>query len=206
LAGAVFALVPAIQTTFGGQTYAERVVENLPKEELSEFEKQSLLYMVQEEKLARDLYLKLYERWRLPIFKNIARSEQHHTNMVRALLKKYGLPDPTFGKKVGQFEDPELQKLYDRLLERGNRSLVEALKVGALVEELDIKDLKERLEKVDNEDVKVVFKNLMKGSRNHLRAFVRVLKRFGGDYRPTYLPPDEVEQILSTPIERGFYR
>ncbi len=198
-------------TSFGVEpnvkhTWAEDYVANLPKRELSQTERDALLYMVEEEKLARDVYLTLYEKWRLPVFRNIARSEQHHMNMVRVLLEKYGLPDPTKGREIGEFQNKELQELYNRLVKEGERSLIDALKVGALIEELDIKDLEERLKQTDNEDIKVVFKNLMKGSRNHLRAFARLIERFGGEYKPTYLSEDEVKEILSKRIERGFIR
>ena len=175
-------------------TWAERYIANLPKQKLSEQEKNAILYMVEEEKLARDVYLTLYKRWRLPIFRNIARSEQHHMNMVRVLFQKYGLPDPTKEKGIGEFQNEELQKLYNELVEKGSNSLLDALHVGALIEELDIKDLEECLKGTDNRDIQIVFKNLMKGSRNHLRAFVRLIYRFGGTYQPQILSQEEVQK------------
>ena len=78
--------------------------------------------------------------------------------------------------------------------------------MGAFIEETDIKDLEERLKETDNRYIQIVFKNLMKGSRNHLRAFVRLIYRFGGTYKPLVLPQEQVQQILSTRIERGFYK
>jgi hypothetical protein len=39
------------------------------------------------------------------------------------------------------FNNAELQTLYNTLLEAGKPSLIDALKVGALVEETDILDL-----------------------------------------------------------------
>ena len=70
-------------------------VESIPAGELTQEEKDGLLYMVEEEKLAHDVYTKLYEKWGLQIFKNIADSESTHVNAVRLLLDKYGLTDPT---------------------------------------------------------------------------------------------------------------
>lgn len=43
----------------------------------------------------------------------------------------------------------------------------------------------------------------MKGSRNHLRAFVSQLKSRGIEYVPQYLSPEEYQAIISTPIETG---
>ena len=198
-------------SSYGGRVYHYGIpypfyyIENLPKQKLSEKEKEELLYMREEEKLARDVYLTLYNKWRLPIFRNIARSEQHHMDMVGILIKKYGLKDPVIDR-IGVFTNKHLQELYNKLVAEGEKSLIDALKVGALIEDLDIHDLEKAMENTDNEDIRIVYANLMKGSRNHLRAFVRLLRRFGADYTPKYLPKEEFENIISTPIERGFIR
>jgi len=188
------------------QTFAERQIYALPKEELTDAEVRDILFMREEEKLARDVYLTLYDYWKLPIFRNIARSEQWHMQLVGYLIDKYSLPDPVArtGDRVGEFQNPELKKLYAELTEQGKRSLVDALKVGALIEELDIHDLERALSETDNEDVRLVYYNLEKGSRNHLRAFVRQLSRLGESYEPRYISKEEFERIISTPIERGF--
>ena len=61
---------------------------------LSEREAHNLAYLREEEKLARDVYTTLYEKWQVPVFRNIPKSEQAHTNAVLALLQKFGVPDP----------------------------------------------------------------------------------------------------------------
>jgi len=216
LPGILFALAPL--TGFGinnfhsyggtyhyGTPYGLYYVENLPKQRLSEKEKEELLYMREEEKLARDVYSTLYRKWRLSIFRNIARSEQRHMDMVGVLIKKYGLKDPVIDR-VGVFTNKHIQELYNKLVAEGEKSLIDALKVGALIEELDITDLKKAMANTDNRDIRIVYANLMKGSRNHLRAFTRVLSRFGYSYEPKYLSVGEFESIVSTPIERGFIR
>ena len=83
----------------------------------------------------------------------------------------------------------------------GMTSLEDALRVGAIVEELDIADLRAR--PADAPDVAQVFASLERGSRNHLRAFVRQLDRLDADYAPTHLPQAEVDEILAGGIERG---
>ncbi len=50
-----------------------------------------ILYLREEEKLARDVYLKLAERWQLPIFENIARAEQRHMDLVLQVIEVYGI-------------------------------------------------------------------------------------------------------------------
>jgi hypothetical protein len=61
-------------------------------------EKNDLLFMREEEKLARDVYLTLHDIWGTPVFANIATSEQQHMDAILKLLNTYKLPDPTVGK------------------------------------------------------------------------------------------------------------
>ncbi|WP_148881907.1 DUF2202 domain-containing protein [Thermococcus aciditolerans] len=178
-------------------------IDSLPAEPLTDAEKEGLIYMVEEEKLAHDVYTKLYEKWGLPIFSNIAKSETTHVESVRMLLKKYNLTDPTASEGIGEFQNEELQKLYDQLIEMGMKSEVDALKVGALIEETDIKDLQEWLSRTNKVDIITVYENLMMGSRNHLRSFVDQLKNRGVTYEPQVLPKDEYEAIISSPMETG---
>ncbi|WP_457752916.1 DUF2202 domain-containing protein [Thermococcus sp.] len=180
------------------------LVSSYPVEELTQDEIDGILWMREEEKLARDVYLTLYEKWGLQIFYNIAmRSEQTHMDMVLALIEKYNLTDPVGDNGIGEFTNPEIQALYDKLVAEGSKSVEDAIKVGALIEEVDIKDLEEWLAKSDNEDIKFVYENLMMGSRNHLRAFVRTLENYGVTYQPQVLPWDQYEQIVNTPMEMG---
>jgi len=186
-----------------GKPYGVCYIESLPKKKLAPQEVETLLYMREEEKLARDVYLTLYQKWGLPVFRNIARSEQRHMDIMGALIKKYELEDPVTDK-IGVFKNPHLQGLYNKLVAQGEKSVIEALKVGTAIEELDIEDLKRAIAETDNEDLKVAYANLMKGSRNHLRAFTRLLRRWGYQYTPQYLSAEEYEGIISTPMERGF--
>ncbi len=180
-----------------------RLVSALPYEDLSIEERSALLKMREEEKLARDVYKVLYDLWGLRIFANISRSEQRHMDAIKALLNKYDLPDPANDEVAGMFSSPEMQKLYNDLTAQGAKSAVDALLVGATIEDLDIFDLKEGLKKTDNQDVTLVFQNLLKGSRNHLRAFSRVLGMFGQTYTAQYLDQDEIDAIIQSPRERG---
>ncbi len=179
------------------------LLNSLPEEELSPQEKASLIQIREEEKLAHDIYYKLYEVWELQVFRNIARSELRHMNAVRVLIQKYGLNDPVVENNQGIFTNPELQALYNELTAKGSLSLQDALEVGAIVEDLDIYDLLQFLKTADNQDVKILYQNLAKGSRNHLRAFVGQLLRFQFQYQARYLTQKEVDDILASPMERG---
>lgn len=113
--------------------------------------------MREEEKLAHDVYAALYEIWGLPVFQNIAVSEQAHTDSVLGLLQAYGLADPAAGNGPGQFSDPTLQNLYDQLMAQGSQSLLDALRVGATIEEVDILDLQARLAQTTNAAITQVY-------------------------------------------------
>ncbi len=165
---------------------------------LSQTEIEGLLYMREEEKLARDVYITLYEQWGQRVFQNVTASEEQHMSMVLGLLEQYGLEDPAAGKGVGEFTNPELQALYDQLVAQGSQSLADALKVGAAIEEIDILDLQERITQTDNPAIITVYENLMQGSENHLRAFVGTLERLTGEtYTPQYLSPEAYEAIIN---------
>lgn len=165
-------------------------------------EEKSILFMREEEKLARDVYLKLYDQWQLMPFKNIAQSEQMHMDALLTLITRYNLKDPVGDKDNGVFENEDLQKLYNDLTSRGLQNQVEALKVGALIEEIDIRDLQQHLDRyIQNEDVKLVYNNLMRGSRNHLRAFSRNLEMRNATYTPSVLEQDQYNGITQSKQE-----
>jgi hypothetical protein len=135
--------------------------------------KASLTFMVEEEKLARDVYTTLYAKTGLNQFKNISKAEQTHMDLVRGLLKTYGIKDPTIGKAVGKFNNASLAALYKKLIADGSVSLVAALNAGITVEEKDIADIKKILKVKQPDDVKYVLDRLLAGSYNHLAAFTR---------------------------------
>ena len=130
-----------------------------------------LLFMREEEKLARDIYVALYEKWGLRPFTNIAASEQRHVDSMVTLLNAYGFEDTTSGNAAGEFDNGSLQALYDELLAKGMTSVADALAVGVLVEQTDIADLQSRIAHTSQADVAAAYENLLAASYNHLDAF-----------------------------------
>lgn len=177
------------------------LVMDFPQQTLTEAEKQALLYLRSEEKLARDVYNTLYQQWQLRIFSNIPQSEQRHFAAVKSLLDKYQLADPEATTQVGEYAQAEFNDLYTKLVTQGKQSLAAALQVGVMIEEKDIQDLQQSLQNTDNLDMRFVFQNLQKGSRNHLRAFMRVLQMQGGSYTPQYLSQADFDAILNSAKE-----
>jgi len=96
-----------------------------------------------------------------------------------------------------------LQTLYDDLVNQGDASLLEALIVGATIEDLDIKDLNELIAQTENQDILLVYNNLRKGSRNHIRSFVGQIEKNGGAYTAQFIEQSELDEILGSPQESG---
>ncbi len=179
-------------------------LNNFPVETLSAAESASLTYMREEEKLARDVYIALYNKWGVNVFTNISASEQTHMDAVLLLLNKYNLADPAGSQPAGVFKNAILQNLYTQLVATGNSGLLNAYTVGATIEDLDIFDLQKALLDNDNQDIKWVYEMLAKGSRNHLRSFYQNIINIGGSYTPQYITQAEFTAIINSSMETGF--
>jgi hypothetical protein len=172
---------------------------------LTESEADGLAFMREEEKLAHDLYVELADKYGLPVFSNIARSESMHMDAVLTLLEAHGLPDPAAGKQPGEFTDPTLQALYDDLLARAEESTVEALRAAALVEETDILDLQARLARTNAPDIAQAYQNLLQASGMHLRAFaMQVERQTGSEYEPELLDASTYASLADGAQAGGF--
>ena len=189
----------------GGNTgNVESVLKTLPIDIPSPIETEGLVFMREEEKLAHDVYVVLYDAWGAKVFNNIAASEQKHTDAIKLLLDRYGIEDPVTDSSVGVFKNEVLAGLYATLVETGKKSVVDALMVGAAIEEIDIRDIMTELtDNVDNADITFVYESLLAGSGNHLRAFVSNLAMQGVDYAPQYLDDALYESIIESTNTSG---
>jgi len=175
-----------------------------PAGTLTQAEVDGLLYMREEEKLAHDVYVALGEQWDMAVFEKIARSEQRHSDAVLSLLQRYDVDDPAAVHEAGGFENAELQALYAQLVAEGSRSPADALQAGGAIEEIDILDLEERMAQTNRADIRRVYENLLRGSRDHLRSFVLALEAETGEtYEPQYLSQEAYEVIVNGSTERG---
>lgn len=168
-------------------------------QDMASNEDQQLLDMLEEEKLAKEVYQAFFKKWEHHSFQNISMAEQRHLDKVKQLAENRGLkiPSTVTNDETGVFRNQEFQKLYDELMERGNKSLIDALQVGALIEETDIRDLKMAIAGTQDAQAIKIFTSLMKGSENHLRAFTKNLDRQGVNYAPVVLNREAYEAILT---------
>lgn len=193
-------------------------------DKLDSAEATHLIFMREEEKLARDVYMtlsSLYPDSR--VFVNIGEgSEQTHTDMIRDQLEAYGIDDPnpetnnlptSIGVYTGNEYGTYFTEKFVYLTELGSRSELDALYVGAFIEELDMHDIVEcpdYIEETDNgvEDCGMnytdeaplinAYSSLVDGSKNHLRAFVGQIEAIigEGNYVAQIISQEEVDEIL----------
>ncbi len=148
--------------------------------ELTEEQKDTLFYIFQEEKVARDVYITLGKQYPgEATFANIQLSEQEHILSAQVLCERYGIDTSSVNLSleddfVGQFELLEMQELYNACIELGQESLLDALKVGEQIEITDIDDLDDAAEGMPS-DVVNVYASLKEGSLNHLDAFQKAI-------------------------------
>ena len=183
----------------GGNDDGDRAPVSLTEDEIA-----GLIFMREEEKLARDVYLNLHDAWDLTVFENISESEQKHTDAIKSLLEKYEIEDPVTDDAEddrGVYVDLELQGLYDVLIEAGLESATGGLVVGATIEEKDIVDIQNKIDSANQEDIISTYESLMCGSRNHLRAFMQNLDAVGEPYAPQFLDNEEFDAIVDGSLE-----
>ena len=167
---------------------------------LSTEDTNALLFMLEEEKLARDTYEYLDDLYGINQFSNIKLSEQSHMNAVANLLDNYEI-DYTI-LPYGVFENEEMQVLYDQFVEKGQIDAMNALEVGATIEDLDIVDLDEFIEATSNTSIILVFESLQCGSRNHLRSFVNTIENSSETYEPQFLTIEAYNDIIDDTNEK----
>ena len=190
------AAVGAAQPQFESAEDLMALIQDIPASPLSPEEQAGLLFMTEEERMARDLYAAFFERWNLPVFESISRSETQHLATLVALADRYGAEAAVSELPPGEYASSDLQTLYDSLLAQGSTSIAGALAVAAEVEEIDIVDLERFIAASDNDDLRIIYQNLTKGSRNHLRSFVAQLERLDETYTAQHLDTAYFERIL----------
>jgi hypothetical protein len=193
---------------------------------LDHAEETHLIFMREEEKLARDVYL-TFAQWypAQPVFQNIGEgSEQTHTDTMRDKLEQYRIADPnpdandlpaSIGVFTGEAYGGYFTEKFQALTALGAQNELSALYVGALIEELDMHDIV-RCPKVivetdplieedgcglnytDEKPLINSYSALVDGSENHLRAYVGQIEAVigAGNYVAQYLTQEQVDVIL----------
>lgn len=185
-----------------------------------------LIFMREEEKLARDVYMTLQNLYPTEtVFANIGTvSEQTHTDTIRDMLAELGIADPNpnanlLPQSIGVFTGDEygwyFTDKFNLLTNWGSQSVLDAFYVGAFIEELDMLDIigcpkvivetdngigpdQCGLEYTDEQNLQIMYTHLVDGSQNHLRAYVQNIENIigAGNYIAQVLTQEEVDAIL----------
>lgn len=164
---------------------------------LTDIETEGIKYIYEVEKVARDVYKHLYDKFGTPILNSVSQSEQQHMDIMKELIDKYKLDDPAKDNDYGEFDNSELQELYHDLIEQGTVSETAALSIAAMIEEFDIVDINKYIDQTNKKDIISAYEKLTKGSDNHLRLFVSNLKAKGVEYQPQYLSKEDFNQSVA---------
>lgn len=166
-------------------------------------DKIGLLFTLQEEKAAYNFYTEMYNKYSLKVFENIMNAEKMHMEHVLNLLNNLNIEATGYTQTAGEFSIKEIEDIYDELMKTGGYSVTDALLASTRYEERDISDLRNYYSKTDNESIKTLYGCLDKASQNHLRAFVRNLKREGINYSPRILSSEEFNEIINSKNQPG---
>ncbi len=104
LTGALALALIVVALLGASPAYAQTDSDGLTPDEVD-----GLMFMLEEEKLARDVYRTLEEQWGLTVFRNISRAEQTHLDAVATVLKRYGFDASAADGEQGTFDNKDLQ-------------------------------------------------------------------------------------------------
>lgn len=149
-----------------------------PSENLSGQELQGLIYIVEIQKLQRDIYMALDERNINPIFNELYLADAKSLDEISATIEAYGQENPVLDRNVGDFRRTEVQALYDEFTYTVNNNLIEMLTFAVRMEEGTVDDISEFMEQVDgNEDIRQLYTDLLTGSYIQLNALNDEIKK-----------------------------
>lgn len=140
---------------------------------LSETDVAGLLYMIEEEKMAMDLYDSFAEQTDSVIFDRISDAELRHMSTLLQIAEAADIDLSAISTEARVFTDEHIQELYDTLLAQGSVSFDAAIDVGIIVEETDIADLQEYISGDEIGLLGAVYDHLETGSEHHLAAFTQ---------------------------------
>lgn len=163
---------------------------------LTESEAEGIKLIIEENKLARDLYIEFYEMWEYDTFNKVSISDALYMDKTKVALERFKINDPVENDDKGVYESLYITKLYRDLLKKGKSDPFEAMRIGTTLEEMHIKDLNDLLENTSNDDLIELYTELKLGAISHIRAFYNLLKKNGLSYEAQFLSNEELRAIL----------
>ncbi len=166
-------------------------------------EKSGLLFTLQEEKAAYDFYTEMFTKYNEKVFENVKNAEKQHYDHVLNLLNELNINANDASLAAGEFSHKDVTDLYNELMTIGGYSFTDALRAAVRFEEKDISDLRKYYSEASNESIRELYQCLDNASQNHLRAFVKKLKKEGISYKPDVLSAEEYNTIINSANSPG---
>ncbi|MBK7159715.1 MAG: DUF2202 domain-containing protein [Ignavibacteria bacterium] len=161
-------------------------------------EKAGLLFTLQEEKAAFDFYTEMFNKYNKKVFENIMSAEKTHQDHVLNLLSELNIDPDGYTQSAGEFSNKEVKDIYELLMKT-----IPSFSERLICKKRKISDLRKFYSKAENEKIRSLYECLDRASQNHLRAFVKNLKREGIDFNPSILSADEFDLIISNNDQTG---
>ena len=173
------------------------------RENLTKKEKWALLFILEEEKMIRDLSYNFSDKYEDKIFEDIYKAENSHIDPVQKIVRDYNLDDPSSKKDVGEFHNPQIRMIYDELLKQGQKDKVSAYKALLQALERNISNLNENIDKTDKDGILFLFRNLRRSSKNHMKSLLNKINSQGENYQPAHLSKPKLNSIKESEIDSG---
>jgi len=166
---------------------------------LSPAETKALINLHDNQKLSLFVYDSLFAIWGINPFGNIRSAESQHVDFLVDVAENYSVildKNGSTDNKPG-FTTPQAETIYHESISKGSLSVIDALKRGALLEEMSLLALHEAKAVTIKSDLLHTFDILAMGSKNNLQAFNKRLKMYGITYEPGLLDQKDFKNIIS---------
>lgn len=161
----------AVPTSTPSCTTPAPAPTDAPTGALTDAQKTTLAALMEEQKLAHDLYDAFANAYATSVFGCVSSEVSTQLTATGNLLTLYAVADPTAGQPPGKFTSAAIQQQYESLLAQGTTSLDSASAAARSLESTSIADLTAAATDLSAPDVLQLYANLLEASQRHLAAF-----------------------------------
>ena len=156
-----------------------------------------LFYVLEEKKLATELYTAFEEAWDNKFSRNLIMEEQQLASIEQEVQEKtLEVPVSVAMEIEGQFSNADVQKLQRKLLPNINANETEALKALAMLEETEIKIMDQAILNTENIDLIILYDRIRVSARTQLVSVCKALAEEGVQYQPKALTAKEFKALI----------
>lgn len=153
---------------------------------ISTDEQKALVQIFEQEKLARDVYSQIGEKFGIKILKNAAIGKQKQMSLILDFMTLNQVA-VAFDDAQGVFKSPELRENYSAFLTEGLGSLNNAFRVGAKMEDYNIYHIDKILATQTTGKLVLLLSKLSCSAGNELKTQVNMLVGNGEMFMPDYI-------------------